>query len=227
MESMKIGVFDSGIGGTTTLKEMQKKLPNEEFVYFADSKNNPYGEKSDAELWEIVTKIVENFKRQGIKLIVVACNTATTRLIDRLRKNYPEITFVGTEPAIKLACNSGFSNILVMATPGTIEAEKTKALIFKNKKPNQKITLLKCAGLADAIEFDKDIDKKLDELLAPLSGQGFDAIVLGCTHYILIREKIQKFFEDAKMVDGNAGITKRVSQIVKNMEWWPDSDFSL
>ena len=101
----KIGVFDSGIGGITVLKEIIKILPNEDYLYYCDSKNNPYGEKSDIELLEITNNIVNFFIKKDVKIIVVACNTATTRCIKTLRKMYPDILFVGTEPAIKLACS--------------------------------------------------------------------------------------------------------------------------
>lgn len=103
---MKIGVFDSGIGGTTVLAALQELLPNEDYHYIADSENCPYGEKSDEELCRIVTANVEKLKAWGAKIIVVACNTATTRCIGYLRQQYPEIIFIGTEPAIKLAAQT-------------------------------------------------------------------------------------------------------------------------
>ncbi|MBR6505900.1 glutamate racemase [Candidatus Saccharibacteria bacterium] len=211
---MKIGVFDSGIGGTTVLAEIKKLLPNEEYRYIADSKNCPYGEKSDQELERIVTKNVDELKNWGAKIIVIACNTATTRCIDYLRQKYPELTFIGTEPAIKLATNTDAKSILVLATPGTIASERTKSLLEENQKPGQKITLLACPGLADTIEkcYQDDhtpIRDKLAELLtnAPKSP---DIIVLGCTHYSLIKDEIQTLFPSSKLIDGNLGVAHRV-----------------
>ena len=113
---MKIGLFDSGIGGTTILNANKAILPDEEYEYIADSKNCPYGEKSDQELQEIVTRNAEALKNWGAKIIVIACNTATTKCISYLRNKYPEIHFVGTEPAIKLATDTNAQNILVIAT---------------------------------------------------------------------------------------------------------------
>lgn len=211
---MKIGVFDSGIGGKTVLAAIQTVLPDAEYKYIADSKNCPYGEKSEAELFEIVCKNVDELAAWGAKIIVIACNTATTRCIDGLRQKYPTLKFVGTEPAIKLACESGGKDILVMATPGTIQSDRVQALVAKNQKPEQEITLLPCAGLADVIEFNGDVEAKLDELLADLSKE-FDRVVLGCTHYSLIRDKIQKRFASARLIDGNAGIAKRVLEVLK------------
>lgn len=218
---MKIGVFDSGIGGTTVLDEIKKLLPHDEYYYIADSKNCPYGEKSDEELKTIVTKNVNELKSWGAKIIVVACNTATTRCIGFLRQKYPDLKFVGTEPAIKLAASTNAKNILVLATPGTIASERTKALLEDNQKPNQKITLLPCPGLADTIEkyYQKSggkikINAKLTELLSPIT-ESPDIIVLGCTHYPLIKDSIQKFFPSAKLVDGNLGVAQRVQVLLR------------
>ncbi len=209
---MKIGIFDSGKGGLSVFEEIKKILPNEEYRYIADSKNCPYGEKSDEELMKIVRGNVDELKDWGAEVIVIACNTATTRCIDKLRQEYPELKFVGTEPAIKLATDSGARNILVMATPGTIGAEQTLRLVEENKRDGQKIRLLSCPGLADAIEFNDEIDKKLDELL--LGVGNYDYVVLGCTHYPLIKDKIGKYFPDAKIVDGNRGVARRVKEII-------------
>jgi len=211
---MKIGVFDSGIGGTTVLAEIKKLLPNEEYRYIADSKNCPYGEKSDEELKIIVMKNVNKLKKWGAKIIVIACNTATTRCISFLRQKYPELKFIGTEPAIKLAANTDAKNILVLATPGTIASERTKFLLKENQKPGQNITLLACPGLADTIEeyYQSDhtpIRAKLTELLAN-TPKTPEIIVLGCTHYSLIKDNIQSFFPSAQLIDGNFGVARRV-----------------
>ena len=211
---MKIGIFDSGKGGTTIYQAIKKVLPNEEYLYVADSKNCPYGEKSYTRLMEIATDIVENLKEWGATIIVIACNTATTKCIRKLRKMYPELKFVGTEPAIKQAVESDAKNILVMATPGTIKSERTRSLLKENQKEGQNIKLLACPGLADAVEFDNGIDQKLDELL---NDEGtYDAVVLGCTHYSLIKDKIQKYFPEAELIDGCDGVANQVLKLTKN-----------
>ena len=129
---MKIGIFDSGKGGTTIYEAIKKILPDEEYLYVADSKNCPYGEKTEEELRIIVTRIVDDLKKWGAKIVVIACNTVTTRCIDYLRNKYPDIVFVGAEPAIKQAVKSDAKNILIMATPGTIKSERVKSLLSKN-----------------------------------------------------------------------------------------------
>ena len=211
---MKIGLFDSGKGGTTILTTVQKLLPNEEYRYVADSKNCPYGEKTDAELMQITSDIVEDLISWGAKIIVIACNTATTRCIKKLREKYPAVEFVGTEPAIRLAAKSDARKVLVMATPGTVESERTAQLLAENQKPSQTIELLACAGLADAIEKDENIDQTLEKLLGGVP-KDFDLVVLGCTHYSLIKDRIQKYFKNAQLIDGNDGVARRVQIILQ------------
>lgn len=225
MNNNKIGMFDSGIGGLTVLKELRKLLPNENYIYYADSLNNPYGEKSDSELMNIVTNIVDFLISKDVKIIVIACNTATTRCINRLRKMYPNMIFVGTEPAIKVACDKNFKNTLVMATPGTIKSERTHELVKLNKRSDQKITLLPCKGLADAIESgNKDrVNKVLHKLLDKYTNQNIDSIVLGCTHYPHAKKNIKEIFPNAKLIDGNKGVSKQVKRQLESHNLLSDS----
>ena len=210
----KIGIFDSGIGGLTTLNEIKKILPKEDFIFYADSKNNPYGDKSLEELYKITENIVDKLIKKNVKLIVIACNTATTQCINHLRSKYTNMIFVGTEPAIKVACDNNYKNTLVMATPGTIASERTHELVETNKKDFENIYLLACDKLANAIERkdDMEIDNLLNKFLLPYKNKKIDAIVLGCTHYPHIKDKIQKYYPNAKLIDGNEGVARRVKQ---------------
>ena len=209
---MKIGVFDSGIGGLTVLEEMKKILPHEEFLFYADSINNPYGEKTDQELYFITSNIVDYLIKEICKIIVIACNTATTRCIKFLREKYSDMVFVGTEPAIKVACDRNYRNILVMATPATISSERTHILVNDNKKEFENIFLVSCEGLANAIE-NKDIDKQKSILLSiydEYKNRDIDAIVLGCTHYPHIKSLINEYFKEAILLDGSNGVAREV-----------------
>lgn len=214
---MKIGFFDSGKGGTTVLAATKKLLPSEEYFYYGDSENCPYGEKTDDELNKIVYGIVKKLEDWGAEIIVVACNTATTRCMDYLKTEFPQISFVGTVPAIRLAAKSGAKNILVMATPGTIQSERVAKLVHDNKKTGQEITLLPCPGLADAIEHDEKIDETLEGLIGSIDKK-YDVVVLGCTHYSIIKDKIQKYFPKAKLVDGNDGVARRIKEIIESKQ---------
>lgn len=216
---MKIGAFDSGIGGTAILEAVKERLPNEEYNYIADSKNCPYGEKAEDELYNIVKNNVNELKKWGAKIVVVACNTATVRCIDKLRDEFKDMIFVGTEPAVKVALSSGAQKILVLATPNTIESERMHLLADDNS--GVQVDLKACPGLAETIEkyyrndFGK-IKEKLDELL--VKDETYDAVVLGCTHYPLVKNEIQRFYKNAKMVDSSVGVAKQVEAIVKEIK---------
>lgn len=215
----KIGVFDSGIGGLTILDELKKILPNEEYIYYADTANNPYGEKSDEELLTITKKISAYLISEKCKIIVIACNTATTKCMQKLRKIYPNVIFVGTVPAIKMASDNNFKKTLVMATPATIQSLRTKELIRDFKRDDQEIFLLSCKGLADNIESGntKKIENLLEEIFYEYKNMEIDSIVLGCTHYPLIKDKIQNYFKDATILDGSRGVAMEAKrQLEKN-----------
>lgn len=213
-----VGVFDSGIGGLSVLSELEKLLPNEDFYYYGDSLNNPYGEKSDEELFEITSGVVDYLVNKGCRLIVIACNTATTRCMKYLREKYKDIIFVGTVPAIKVACDRDFKNTLVMATPVTIESERTMELIRDNIRKDQNIYLVACPGLANAIE-DND-QEKIEEILKDTfreyKDKEIDSIVLGCTHYPFIKEDILKEMPGVILLDGSRGVAMEVKRQLEN-----------
>lgn len=213
-----VGVFDSGIGGLSVLRELEKILPNEDFYYYGDSLNNPYGEKSDEELFEITSGVVDYLVNKGCRLIVIACNTATTRCMKYLREKYKDVIFVGTVPAIKVACDRDFKNTLVMATPATIESERTMELIRDNIRKDQNIYLVACPGLANAIE-DND-QEKIKEILKDTfreyKDKKIDSIVLGCTHYPFIKEDILKEMPGVILLDGSRGVAMEVKRQLEN-----------
>ena len=129
----KIGVFDSGLGGLSILKELIKLLPNEDYLFYGDSINNPYGDKSDEELLTITSHVVDYLLDNDCKIIVIACNTATTSCLKKLREKYPNTIFVGTVPAIKIAYDNNYKNTLVLATPYTIKSKRVRELIHDYK----------------------------------------------------------------------------------------------
>lgn len=214
-----VGVFDSGIGGLSVLSELEKVLPNEDFYYYGDSLNNPYGEKSDEELFRITSGVVDYLVNKGCRLIVIACNTATTRCMKYLREKYQDITFVGTVPAIKVACDKEFKNTLVMATPATIESERTMELIRDNIRDDQNIYLVSCPGLANAIE-DNDqerIEEILKDTFREYKDKEIDSIVLGCTHYPFIKEEILSEMPGVSLLDGSRGVANEVKRQLENI----------
>ena len=214
----KIGVFDSGIGGLSILNELKTVLPHENFLYYGDSINCPYGEKSDEELMDITSRIVRYLKSEGCRLIVIACNTATTRCMKKLRVLFPEMIFVGCVPAIKVASDRNFKNTLVMATPATIESERTHELVRDNKRDDQNIYLVPCFGLASAIERDdmNEVRNILQNIFFEYKDKNIDSIVLGCTHYPFIKKEILEEMPGVELLDGSRGVANEVARQLTN-----------
>ena len=214
MEKEYILFIDSGIGGLSTLAETYKILPAN-YIYFSDNKNHPYGKHSRKEIIDFLKQIINKVKQSfNIKIVVLACNTATTSAIESLRSFYPDLCFVGTEPAIKQACDSGFKNILVLSTPVTAKQKKYNAL--KRRFSHAHIYTKSMKNLAHNIEafyhasspwFNLKVLKDLYDI--KFSSKHFDVIVLGCTHYCLIKEDIEKF-AGLSSISGNNGVSARV-----------------
>lgn len=214
-KNSKIGIFDSGIGGVTVLREILKVLPNEEFIYYSDSKNNPYGDKDKEEVINISDKIVQALFEKDCKAIVIACNTASAMSADRLREKYPDKIFIAIEPAYKVVYDQNPQDVtLVMATKGTIESEKFN--ILYNKYNNNKTYLLPCVGLADIIENgNKDeVEEYLKENLKEYKNE-VKNVVLGCTHYPLIKDEISKQLGKVKFFDGSYRLAIHLKEVLK------------
>ncbi len=211
----KIGIFDSGIGGITVLKEIIKILPNENYIYYSDSKNNPYGNKTDEEIKKICDNIVKYLISKECKIIVIACNTASSKAVNFLRKKYPQMMFVAIEPAYKMVYDYAYEKpTLVMATKGTIESEKFNLLL--KKYDNHKTYLLPCVGLADIIENDnkEEINKYLKENIG-IYKEKVENVVLGCTHYPLIQKEIQEVLGQVKFFNGAPNLAKHLKDILE------------
>ncbi len=210
---MPIGVMDSGVGGISVLRELIKLLPGENFLYYGDSAHAPYGTKEVDEVVNLSLSAAEFLLEKGAKALVVACNTATSVAIPVLREKYAKIPVIGIEPALKPAVLSAeHPRILVMATPMTLEQEKFSNLLhFYENDAN--IIKVPCPGLVELIEAGilegTELEKYLTERFAPFDPQSADGIVLGCTHYPLIRGTITKLFPNATIFDGGYGTAKQ------------------
>ena len=204
-----IGVLDSGIGGVSVLREIIKVIPKGHFVYYSDSANNPYGDKRKDEVYNIVKKTVDYFIKLNCVAIVLACNTASAICVKRLREEYPNILFIAIEPAYKMVHDyNPLGKTLVMATKGTLESEKFLALY--HKYDNHKTILLPCSGLADLIEKGNmdEVDRYLEDNLKDY--KGVNNVVLGCTHYPLIKDNIKKVLGNVEFFDGSVGVSKEL-----------------
>lgn len=209
-----VGVFDSGVGGISVLREMAALMPNENFIYFGDSKNAPYGTKPAKEVQDFSVKNAEMLISMGVKAIVIACNTATSVAAEILRKKYPDIPIVGVEPALKpAALYKENGKVLVMATDVTLREQKFKELLSKYSKLCE-IYSLPCPGLMDWVEKGiiegEEVEGFVEKLLAPYKNR-VDSVVLGCTHYPFLSKVISRAVgEDVKLFDGGTGTAKEL-----------------
>ena len=207
----KIGIFDSGLGGLSILKELINILPNEDYYFYEDSINNPYGEKTEEELLKITSNIVDKLLKENCKIIVIACNTATTSCMKKLREIYKDTIFVGTVPAIKVAYDNNYKKTLIISTPYTMKSERVNELLRDYKNEDQEIYNVSGENLANLIENDNQIEikKLLERILSPYKNK-VDSIVLGCTHYPLVKEQIKNILNDVAILDGSVGVAKEV-----------------
>lgn len=219
MDNRPIGIFDSGIGGTSVWREIEKLLPNEDTVYLADSKNAPYGERSKEEILQLSIKNIEFLLAKDCKLIVVACNTATTNAISYVREHY-SVPFIGTEPAIKpAALRSKSKTVGVLATKGTLSSE-----LFFTTSQNHAGGINKIVqvgtGLVPLIEAGKvhapETKELLQKYLEPMLAEGMDYLVLGCTHYPYLIPVLKEMIPaHVEILDSGAAIAKQTMAILK------------
>jgi glutamate racemase len=215
-----IGLFDSGIGGTSIWKEIHQLLPNEDTIYLADSKNAPYGQKSKEEIIELCFKNTEFLLNQNCKLIVVACNTATTNAIKELRAKY-NVPFIGIEPAIKpAALHSKTQKIGILATKGTLNSE----LFYKNVEQFQEIQIIEQIGfgLVELIEGGKIDSDELQELLLkylnPMVQSNIDYLVLGCSHYPYLIPQIKKIIpKKITIIDSGEAVARQTKKVLEEL----------
>lgn len=217
MQSKKpIGIFDSGVGGLSILKEIKKNLPNENLIFLADQKNVPYGLKNQKELEKITEKITQFLMKYDIKMLVIACNTATCYALSHLRKKF-NMPIIGVVPAIKPAAQkSKKSKIAVMSTPATANSAYLKNLI-KEHATNTQVLRLGCEGLEDSIEElnYQRINASLPDYASKIKGFGADVLVLGCTHYPLIKDNIKKSLgHGISVIDSSQAVATRVEYIL-------------
>lgn len=221
MNSSPIGVFDSGVGGLSLLRELRRLLPNEDFIYYGDRANAPYGAKTHEDILEISKGIVNTLLSRGAKAIVVACNTATAVAIEPLRAAYPDLPIIGIEPAVKPARISGCRRVLVLATPVTVSESRFAALLRANSGDGCEFVGVACHDLAFMIENDKtseEIENYLRSVFAPYHKDGFDGIVLGCTHYPLALDEIKRAAgESVSVFDGSDGTARHTKHLLEEL----------
>ncbi len=217
-DNRPIGIFDSGIGGLSIFEEIKKLLPQESVIYFADQKNNPYGGKTSEEIKKITTKIVEFLIAENVKLIVVACNTATVHSLSYLRGKF-DIPIVGVVPVVKtLALTTKTGNVAVFSTPSTAKSRYLKQLINKFAR-SCKVYVIGDSKLEHLVEKGeingRQVEKDLAKVLLPLVDKQVDCIALGCTHYPFLRPEMEKVLKGKiKIFDSGEAVARQVRHVL-------------
>lgn len=217
-KNLPIGVFDSGLGGISVLKELIQLMPEEHYLYFGDSANAPYGTRTTEEVKILTLNAAARLYERGIKALVVACNTATAAAITQIREEYPNLIVVGIEPALKMATDQfPRGHVGIMATQVTLREEKLEHLV--GRFPDVTVEKIPAPGLVELVEQGKtqseETEALLRNILKPYVGQ-LDAIVLGCTHYPFVKDTVQKILgEGVVVLDGGAGTARQTKRLLE------------
>ncbi len=224
-----IAVVDSGMGGITVLRKLHRIMPNENYIYFGDSANSPYGTKTKEEIKNLTVDAVERLMNRGAKAVVIACNTATSAAAGYLREKYPDYPFIGLEPALKpAALSSKWPRVLVLATPLTLREEKFNKLMtrFEGEAEFIKLPAPELVGFVERGEVEtQEATEYLERILEPYADNKVDAVVLGCTHFPFARKPIQKILgEEVLVFEGSMGAAKQCQRLLEERNLLNDSD---
>ncbi|MGI5989395.1 MAG: glutamate racemase [Lachnospiraceae bacterium] len=217
---MRIGVFDSGLGGITLLSQAIRQLPDEYYLFYADTDHVPYGEKTRGQILGYVDESARFMVENGCKALVIGCNTATSVGISHLRRNWPDIPIIGIEPAVKPALTKYRRNgrVLVCATAITINGEKLQHLIerLKGEEVVDKVALPGLVRMAEAGHFEKEAaESYLRGAFAGLDLKSYDCIVLGCTHFNFFKDSFEEMFPGIPVIDGSEAA---IAQLRRKMD---------
>lgn len=213
-----IGFFDSGLGGISVLHEARRVMPNENYLFFGDNKNTPYGPRSLEEIRALSEAGIGRLLDRGVKAVVIACNTVTSAYGEIVRAEHPELPIIGMEPALKPAHFARHGGkVIVLATDATLRLEKFKRLMARYGDDAIPVV---GRGLVELVESGKantpEAAEAVRALLSPYTDRQIDAVVMGCTHYPYLRDHIQRLFPEAKLFDGREGTVQRLkSQLEK------------
>jgi glutamate racemase len=213
---MKIGVFDSGRGGEFIAEGLHKLLPEHEFIVVNDREHVPYGSREDSEIIELTTKAIQPLLEAHCPIIVIACNTATMAAITSLRERFPDIKFVGIEPMVKpAAVISTTHHATVLATPLTLKSNRYQHLL-REYASELTIDQPNAAGWAAAIEHDNIGTISFDEVAASVAA-GSDTLILACTHYIALKNRLQARFPNVTILEPTEAIARQVTRLVQEI----------
>lgn len=219
-----IGIFDSGMGGITVTRQIAQDLPHERLIFLGDSAHAPYGTKTPQEVCQLSDSIVKHFVEQGVKAIVIACNTATSAAVNYLRDQY-DIPIIGMEPALKVACDRGHGErqrIVVTATPLTLREQKFEQLM-RRFEADHTIFSQPCPELVEIVERGELGNREivmatLRRYFADYDMDSLDSVVLGCTHFVFFRDYFRELLPDhVAIIDGNAGTAHHLEVVLESL----------
>jgi glutamate racemase len=227
---VRIGIFDSGVGGLSVMRAIRARLPHAQLLYAADTAHAPYGDRSEEFLCDRSERIARFLREQGAQMIVVACNTATAMAVARLRATWPTLPLVGVEPGVKPAASlSAARRIGVLATTRTLASEKFRRLAQAHAN-GATLVLQPCPGLADAIEAADAQGSGLDVLVqrycAPLRDARVDVAVLGCTHYVFARALFERALPGVQLVDTADAVARQTARFAGDLVERGEADAS-
>jgi glutamate racemase len=218
-----IGIFDSGVGGLSVLREVRRQLPDEDLIYIADQAHVPYGNRSREEVFGFSVGIVHYLFKMQAKLVVVACNTASAVALADLRTKYPSLPFVGMEPAVKPAAAETSTGVVgVLATPATFQGDLYASTVERFAK-GVKILQDTCPGLVEQIEAGRIASQETREILQralhPMLEEGVDEIVMGCTHYPFVIPLIKEIVgESVEVIDPAPAVARQVERLLNEYD---------
>ena len=230
MNKAAIGVYDSGFGGLSVWRELRRALPNESLIYLGDGKNCPYGGRSREQIVQFAMEAVERLVSEGVKMVVVGCNTATTAAIDHLRATWPDLPIVGLEPAVKPACLTTESRrIAVLATEHSLQSDM---FLHTAERYASDVEVVKVPGRGFVEIVEQDLEDTPEaraavrQVVEPLRGTGVDRVVLGCTHYPFLRDAIAEVLEGegVEIIDSGEAVARRVESLFERYDIKAPSD---
>lgn len=208
----KIGIFDSGVGGLTVLQSMKQLLPNEDLIYVGDNANCPYGDKTHEQLLHCAVKIVKYFISRDIKIIVLACNTTSASVLEDLRQLFKDVLIIGViDSTVQSFLKKDLNHVLVIATNATIQSKKYEQTILSYKKNCQVFSLAtpQLVPLIESGEYKNGIVLQIEEALKQYHSK-IDSIILGCTHYPIIKNQIKKVLGDIEYISSSDSVSDEV-----------------
>lgn len=215
MRTIPIGIIDSGIGGVSVWREIKILLPQLSTMYVADSKHIPYGEKDEETIFSLSSRLITYLEKREVKLVVVACNTISVVALERLRKAFPHMIFIGTVPVVKTVVKETKTNKIGILSTKTTAKSSYQQHLLKTCAKGCEITVVGTNELVPMVERGEIDTHRLQTILQPFQDAGVDVLALGCTHFPFLKDEIQNIMRNVAIFDSGKAIARQVGRIVE------------